>query len=140
MKEQRWLLICMCVAALGAIGGCVQRRPPPGPEAWNYMQAMEYGFGREKHGDYPGAIQAYRKALTRLDTVYPDLVVKAQIAVHNRIGSCYSKQGRYADALKEFRVSAKLGDSRYAPVAIEKMRRHLQAPDGGRRSAEGAAR
>jgi phage shock protein A len=80
---------------------------------------MEAAAALERDRKYEQAIAGYRSALERVDSVTSELRKQARIAAHNRIAACYREQGRLNLALREFRVSARLGDSVYAPKAVQ---------------------
>lgn len=87
-----------------------------------YFQTMEEGHKYEKKSDYERAINLYGQALRQTDGVNSDVRLKSKIAVHNRIASCYRSMGQMAKAATEFRISVALGDTKYAPRALAKIR------------------
>jgi len=75
----------------------------------------------EKQKNYYRAIECYKKATKNMNGVSPDLIEKAKIAAHNRTGACYRALGKREEAITEFQISLGLGDTKYAPLAIEKL-------------------
>ena len=97
------------------INSVTQHDPP-------YFKILERGHDLERSKDYVGAIKEYKEALRLCDGVDPDLRRRAKIAVHNRSAACYRYLGDSRAALREFSASVDLGDDRYAPKAIQKLR------------------
>lgn len=87
----------------------------------NFLSVMDQGIALEKQKQYNQAISVYRQAFKYTDTLYPDLVINAKIAIHNRIATCYKKKGDIDAAIREYTVSQQLGDEKYAPKAVKEL-------------------
>lgn len=118
----------MVVLALSFVG-C--RNGPNAPYAANtrnqasppYFSVMDRGVKFEHKKEYTAAIRQYEHALTLADTVDTEIRINARIAIHNRLAACHRKMGDASAALREFRISARLGDAKYAPKAIAELLR-----------------
>ena len=87
-----------------------------------YFQSMEEGHRYEKDKNYEQAIGLYTQALQQIPEVDSDLRMQGKIAVHNRIAACYRSIGQMDKAAAEFKVSISLGDTKYAPKALVKIK------------------
>jgi hypothetical protein len=98
----------------------VQSASTPTP---TYFALMQIGHDLEGRKDYSAAISKYREADGQIEPVASDMRRQARIAVHNRIAACLVKVGDPISAVREFQLSASLGDSVYAPKWIIKLQK-----------------
>lgn len=89
----------------------------------NYFSIMKAGLTAENHRDFNRARSLYSNAIITLNGVFPDVRDGARVAGHNRIGTCYWKEGDVNRALFEFKTSLGLGDKKYAQKAIDRIHR-----------------
>ncbi len=94
-----------------------------------YYHQMQHGFDLEHVKKYSEAIVYYKLALSNVQDVALDTRFKAKIAAHNRMGACYRKMCDTENALKQFEISKQLGDTKYAPKAVQKLK--ILAHSGG---------
>jgi len=124
-------LICMIiVSALTLLLGCGSHsttRPltdmSAKPTEPVYFTIMQQAHDLERSKKYKQAINRYRDALAESDGVDSDLRIEAKTAAHNRTAACYNKMGNTREALREFEQSLALGDVKFAPKAIAKIKR-----------------
>jgi len=102
--------------------GCKRNRESQRETKPAYFHSMDEGLRYERRSDYKHAISTYYNALSETDGVNADLRTKANIAVHNRIAACYRSMGNKEMAASEFRISLSLGDTKYAPKALSKLK------------------
>jgi hypothetical protein len=147
VRSCRYALICCVVACTILASGCScspsvppPSQPSPGmvsgpgsrvlsapasqqgnPEP-PYFASMKEGLKLERQGQYKEAMARYRTALTLVGGVDKEIQNQATIAVHNRLGACYRSLGNVGEAQKAFERSLALGDKRFAPKALKKLR------------------
>ena len=117
-----------CLLGCGRVNG---RRTGVSPVTQHdpaYFAVMERGHDLERRKNYAAAITTFREALSLCDGLDHDIRRKAKIAVHNRLGACYRSEGNLHAALHEFSTSVDLGDAKFAPIAMEKLRRSGLVP------------
>lgn len=122
---QRGLCVCLLLCCGSGCARTSARGPAPSQRSGDgasWFDVVERGMVYERRGEYAAAVAAYRDALSHPAGVAPDLVVKAEIAAHNRIATCYRHIRNFHVAADEYRVAVRLGDRKYAPKALAQMR------------------
>ncbi len=128
-RQNDQILVVALALVCSILLGCNQRRQSAALPNVSYFSLMERAFTIEGRGDCPNAIKLYAQALDRTSDAEPNLRNQAKIAVHNRLAACYRSLSKRDEALREFRKSIALGDTRFAPKAIAKLQASRSAND-----------
>ena len=114
------------VVSLALCAGCRTNTDSPvvkpGPKDAPYFHYMEAGYTAEKNRDFTTAINSYHSAAAEFAGIEPSLRHNAEIAVHNRLAKCYASLNKNDLAAQEYQIAIGLGDKKYAPKALAKLR------------------